>query len=180
MKKLMLAAAIACAAIAAQAESVLITLGLICYPETNYDSVSGTAYLIYSDTLSQASAVAAFNSAGASSYETTIASQASSTVTLANGWWDGVIEVSSLSEMYALCFDKDKNYMYVSTAAEASGGICLIDNQDDYSIASAKSASSGFSGAGWYSVATSSVPEPTSGLLMLLGVAGLALKRKRA
>ena len=30
-------------------------------------------------------------------------------------------------------------------------------------------------GAGWYAV-----PEPTSGLLMLLGMAGLALKRKRA
>ena len=34
------------------------------------------------------------------------------------------------------------------------------------------------SGATWY--ATSSVPEPTSGLLLLLGMAGLALKRKRA
>lgn len=31
---------------------------------------------------------------------------------------------------------------------------------------------------GWYTVAT--IPEPTSGLLLLLGVAGLALKRKRA
>ncbi len=35
-----------------------------------------------------------------------------------------------------------------------------------------------YSSAGWYS--TGSVPEPTSGLLLLLGVAGLALKRKRA
>ena len=33
-------------------------------------------------------------------------------------------------------------------------------------------------GAGWYEV--SSVPEPTSGLLLLLGVAGLALRRRRA
>ena len=38
-------------------------------------------------------------------------------------------------------------------------------------------ASAGYSGAGWYSA---SVPEPTSGLLLLLGMAGLALKRKRA
>ena len=43
----------------------------------------------------------------------------------------------------------------------------------------AKSASGGYQGAGWYT-ASSNVPEPTSGLLMLLGVAGLALKRKRA
>ena len=36
-------------------------------------------------------------------------------------------------------------------------------------------------GAGWYMTkAASPVPEPTSGLLMLLGVAGLALRRKRA
>ena len=32
----------------------------------------------------------------------------------------------------------------------------------------------------WRTAATSGVPEPTSGLLLLIGVAGLALKRKRA
>ena len=34
------------------------------------------------------------------------------------------------------------------------------------------------SGNGWYSM--SAVPEPTSGLLLLIGVAGLALRRRRA
>ena len=37
-----------------------------------------------------------------------------------------------------------------------------------------------FGSAGWYQYQAGAVPEPTSGLLLLLGVAGLALKRKRA
>ena len=56
---------------------------------------------------------------------------------------------------------------YVSNPEEGSPAVFGVD---DFSAANSQS-------KGWQMVAT---PEPTSGLLLLLGVAGLALKRKRA
>ena len=85
-----------------------------------------------------------------------------------------------MSVYYAI-FNADKSMVYLSAAqskaADLSGG------QVDYSIATATSkilrdkvGTAAYSNGGWYSAA----PEPTSGLLLLLGMAGLALKRKRA
>ncbi len=37
-----------------------------------------------------------------------------------------------------------------------------------------------FTGAGWYATSSETVPEPTSGLLLLVGMGALALRRKRA
>ena len=62
----------------------------------------------------------------------------------------------------------------ISTPADESTTIINIGDQFDFTTA-ALTQSSTFGGAGWYAV-----PEPTSGLLMLLGMAGLALRRKRA
>ena len=76
----------------------------------------------------------------------------------------------------------DVDYYYLSGAqtgtsydgsAEYPTGTAALWGSDDYSTAN------------WHAVSTSggggeSVPEPTSGLLMLIGAAGLALRRKRA
>ena len=53
-----------------------------------------------------------------------------------------------------------------------------VYNTDPGEGAPAKFADTNFAG-GWDTYTASAVPEPTSGLLLLLGVAGLALRRKR-
>ena len=64
--------------------------------------------------------------------------------------------------------------MAVSVKTTGNSNIAFVNNE---SKAAALDASTGYAGGGWY---TTAVPEPTSGLLMLLGMAGLALRRRRA
>ena len=75
----------------------------------------------------------------------------------------------------------DESYLYISTTVSGdaleSGLTQLQFKEKETSQLAAMNASAGYKGAGWY---TQSVPEPTSGLLLLLGMAGLALKRKQA
>ena len=77
----------------------------------------------------------------------------------------------------------DKEYLYVSELTPEIGAqdstkttpIAIPPNNDSKVF---NKDATGFVKGGWYTA--SAVPEPTSGLLLLLGVAGLALKRKRA
>ncbi len=80
---------------------------------------------------------------------------------------------------YAVIFDTEtitdaSNYIVAQGTPTTSG---FTTNGDTSSMNKSINIGSQ-SSATWYAVG--SVPEPTSGLLMLLGVAGLALKRKRA
>lgn len=65
-------------------------------------------------------------------------------------------------------------YQFASTADAAAGSDDPTTPADPASFTATY-----FAADGWTS-ATASVPEPTSGILLLLGMAGLALRRKRA
>ena len=71
----------------------------------------------------------------------------------------------------------DTTYHFYFTSTDAAGNTYQSETQS----ALAQAVGGGFAtfeGLGTWTAAP--VPEPTSGLLLLLGVAGLALKRKRA
>lgn len=90
----------------------------------------------------------------------------------------GLPEGTSGTRIFAVVFNSatitdDSSYYVTTTSGGVKTPMASTSNNANFSIASQASATSG-SGA-W-----SAVPEPTSGLLLLLGMAGLALKRKRA
>ena len=73
----------------------------------------------------------------------------------------------------------DNGDVFVSSSLAASGQASATVDVKFSGIKTATqtlNADGAYSSAGWYVA----VPEPTSGLLLLLGMAGLALKRKRA
>lgn len=63
----------------------------------------------------------------------------------------------------------------VSANAQSTSTSLLGFSDKGTSQLAFKLASNGYQGAGWYAI-----PEPTSGLMILLGLAGLALRRKQA
>lgn len=96
---------------------------------------------------------------------------------------DGSISYGSAGNdynFYMAVLDTEGN-LFLSSSVAAGG---QASASTDVSFSGVKAATqtsftndstASFSNAGWYAV-----PEPTSGLLMLLGMAGLALRRKRA
>lgn len=143
---------------------------------------SGTAYLLFTSDLTQSALVTAY-AADAATAASTVSTKAVSTGSVGS---DARIASSSFTAdkttdqtAYFVVFNGDK--MYVSITADAGymavgASTIAFDSLSASSKLSFDSAS-GYSAAGWY---TQSVPEPTSGLLMLLGMAGLALRRRRA
>ena len=140
--------------------------------------LDGTAYLFNVATYAQAALVADFYANKSSD----ILGAALNSHTLEGGRvYDASFDstLTANTDVYFVVFSGDN--LYVSTQVSSSYdsvtqiNSVTFDSQTTTSKAFKTTSGAAYSGAGWYAV-----PEPTSGLLLLLGMAGLALKRKRA
>lgn len=149
---------------------------------------AGDAYLmLVTSSYTQSDLVSAFATAEGDAAATIAAMTASGALATGTGTIGANARISGSSTYnfssditaYFVVFNGDN--MYISS--EASGWYDSISSSSDIAFdamstsskAAAMDASAGYTGAGWYAV-----PEPTSGLLMLVGLAGLALRRRRA
>ena len=191
MKKLMIALAAVVVGVTANAASINWSAAKGYLYDGAGDSAakvtSGTAYLMLS-TYAQSDLVSLFASNEGNAATTLSALQGMEqylgTGTIGSNArisGTGTTSATDTITAYFVVFGDDK--MYISATADSVyDGLAQAH---DLSFTTSMTASSkalpstgAYSGAGWYGAAV--VPEPTSGLLMLLGVAGLALRRKRA
>ena len=146
---------------------------------------AGTGYLFNAATVSQADMLAAFVGDSVDTKLTSALSTSSFSAGRASVS-DEFAGPDANFTAYFVVFGKDGNgndAIYISDTtigeyAAVGQGAVEFGQQNAFSSVGFKDTAAGYAGAGWYS--TAAVPEPTSGLLMLLGMAGLALRRKRA
>ena len=190
MKKLVIALAVAACAVAANAAAFNWTSSGMTAAAKTINSKAGTAlysattsytlYLFDAGVTSQDALLAGLRSDKTITSFTSVASQtlASNSQIAAQGFSYG--EAGSTYDFYFAIVNGDDVFLSASksSAGQASAATSVAfanlgsATKNAFADSTATFASNG---AGWYAV-----PEPTSGLLMLLGMAGLALRRRRA
>ena len=191
MKKLMMIAAVAVAAIAANAASVTwnAAKGYLYEAGGAQKITSGDAYLMFvTASYGQSDLVSAFAAANGDVAATIAAMTASGSLATGTGTIESNARISTTTSTYAMTGDMSAYFvvfngdkMYISGVADAlydsvsQSSDIVFAAMSTSSKGAAMNAAAGYSAAGWYAA-----PEPTSGLLMLVGLAGLALRRRRA
>ena len=148
------------------------------------EPINGVAYFINAATLSQddfkkLDSAEKFNNALGNTYSFTSSDAGKYTHAAVDNAVLGLTDASA-SQAYLVIFDTatitdtSKYYMTEVKSFDALGG--TETQQVKWGSQSTASQAAG----AWANVKPEAVPEPTSGLLMLLGMAGLALRRKRA
>ena len=178
MKKIMIAAVAVMLGIAANAASVTWGVTAVTGPEASAAPSSWVAYVLDGSDYAAFAAldgdkVAAFAADNAIATGATAAGRGGTGISIKGGSFAASSAVTSFMVIFDSATAGDaKNYAYTTV-----GNTTINDSGADSSINFGTFASATSTTGGWQST---DVPEPTSGLLLLLGVAGLALKRKRA
>lgn len=174
MKKLIIAAAITCIAVVSNAAAVAWSLtGVTDSPDTA-KAAGWVAYFM------DGSTYGAFSALSADQVGAYAAANYTYTATTATGR-GGAVGVTQTTGTYS-AGDEVSAYIVIFNSADATAATyyaaTALDTKTVPSSGNLQwTKEFATTTSGWQ---TTAVPEPTSGLLMLLGVAGLALRRRRA
>lgn len=180
MKKILIAAfAVAFVAYVHAATFQWSSTGTIYEKGSDTVALSGfTAYLFDSSTMGQAALLEGIRGGASITDYTSLSSFTGSTKVDTTGFTADLADGTMLNTFFAIVTDDGIYISKIAGKAAQAVGTSSIAFGNQASASKSVFGDATFSSPGWYSAAA--VPEPTSGLLILLGMAGLALRRKRA